>query len=183
MRGMQATTVIQNSYVGQTHTRCRSMKRGKNSPERDTRLNGDGRPKLVTGDEFTDRVRTHEEADQEEAAKEARGKAVKKYKVAVRNEEAGREPHGHQWEKENKISGLRDSWEKEWSRAKAEGRKIGWKKPRLADFELEKQKKKPTLKSFQKPDKSEHSEGPVDEAEDIADGCGDADGSEGVSMT
>ncbi len=35
------------------------------------------------------------------------------------------------------------------------------------------------MKSFQKPDKSEHSEGPVDEAEDIADGCGDADGSEG----
>ncbi len=84
MRGMQATTVIQNSYVGQTHTRLQEHEERKKQPRKRSRLNGDGRPKLVTGDEFTDRVRTHEEeADQEEAAKEARGEAVKKYKVAV----------------------------------------------------------------------------------------------------
>lgn len=56
MRGMQATTVIQNSYVGQIHTCLQEHEERKKRPRKRSQLNGDGRPKLVTGDEFTDRV-------------------------------------------------------------------------------------------------------------------------------
>ncbi|PBK75385.1 hypothetical protein ARMSODRAFT_876696, partial [Armillaria solidipes] len=40
--------------------------------------------------------------------------------------------------KRTKYQHRMTQWEKEQSRAKTEGRKIGWKKPKLADFELEK---------------------------------------------
>ncbi|KAK0502543.1 hypothetical protein EDD18DRAFT_1048081, partial [Armillaria luteobubalina] len=156
---MQATTVIQNSYVVQIHTCMQEHEERKKRPRKKSRLNGDGRPKLVTGDAFTDRVQIHEdEAVQEEAAKEARGEAVKKYKAAVEKWKKLEESRmAINEKKRTSYQHHVTQWEKEWSCAKAEGRKIGWKKPKLADFELEKQKKKPTLKSFQISDPSEDS--------------------------
>ncbi|PBK81834.1 hypothetical protein ARMGADRAFT_1039038 [Armillaria gallica] len=84
LQGMQATAVIQNSYIGQTHACLEEHKERKKQPKKRGWLNRDGKPKLVTSDAFTECVRAHtKETNNEEEAKAARGNAAKKYKAAM----------------------------------------------------------------------------------------------------
>ncbi|KAK0217812.1 hypothetical protein IW262DRAFT_1560109 [Armillaria fumosa] len=150
LRGMQATAVIQNSYVHQAHACLQEQEERKKRPKKRGRLNGDGMPKLFTSDAFTERARAHaKETNDEEEAKAVRENAAKKYKVAMEEWKKGEEDRmAINERKKEKYQHCVAAWEAERSQAKTEGRKMEWKKPKLADFELEKQRTKPTLKSF-----------------------------------
>ncbi|KAK0498200.1 hypothetical protein EDD18DRAFT_1071888 [Armillaria luteobubalina] len=142
--------VTQNSYVCQTHACLQEYEERKKQPKKRGRLNGDEKPKLFTSDEFTERAQDHEkEANDKEEAKAVRGNAMKKYKAAM--DEWKKEEEDHMAINERKKEKYQHhvaACEAERSQAKTKGRKMGWKKPRLADFELEKQRTKPTLKYF-----------------------------------
>ncbi len=58
IQGMQATTVIQNVYIGLTHSQIQEHEERKKRPKRKGKF-GDGMAKLVTGNEFTEGVKEH----------------------------------------------------------------------------------------------------------------------------
>ncbi len=84
IRGMQATTVIQNVYVGLTHSQIQEHEERKKRPKRKGKF-GDGMAKLVTGDEFTEGVKEHnKEVERQEDAKTAREEVARLYKEAMK---------------------------------------------------------------------------------------------------
>ncbi|KAK0430607.1 hypothetical protein EV421DRAFT_1661402, partial [Armillaria borealis] len=85
IRGMQATMVIQNVYVGDSHLQLQEHEERKKRPKKRTRIMGDGMAKLMTGDEFTQCVEEHEqEGIDEQKAKDARVELMEHYKMAIK---------------------------------------------------------------------------------------------------
>ncbi|KAF9007689.1 hypothetical protein BDZ89DRAFT_898224, partial [Hymenopellis radicata] len=147
MRGMQATTVIQNTYVRRTHAQLQEQEEKKKRPKKKSRKFGDGLAKLVTGDTFYQTVVEHEQAAEEEtAAKEARADVKTDYQEAIaiwtRNEE--KRVARVNKKKADHREAVKE-WERERNAAKSESRKARWTKPKLGP--IEKQRPKPTMKS------------------------------------
>ncbi|KAK0497711.1 hypothetical protein EDD18DRAFT_1046885, partial [Armillaria luteobubalina] len=105
----------------------------KKQPKKRGQLNGDGMLKLFTSDVFMKCVQAHtKETNEEEEAKAVRGDAVKRYKAAMKEWKQQEEDHvAINERKKKKYQNYVAAWEVEQSQAKTEGRKIGWKKPKL----------------------------------------------------
>ncbi|THU98320.1 hypothetical protein K435DRAFT_609342, partial [Dendrothele bispora CBS 962.96] len=79
--GAQASAVLANAYVGRVFTQLQEAEERRKKPKKKGRLNGDGMPKLLTGDDFFNKVLEHD-AIQEAATKkkETRADVLKVYR-------------------------------------------------------------------------------------------------------
>ncbi|PBK94779.1 hypothetical protein ARMGADRAFT_878218, partial [Armillaria gallica] len=110
---MQATTVIQNVYVGESHLQLQEQEERKKRLKKQTRIMGDGMAKLVTGDEFTKCVEEHEqEGIDEQEAKDARAELMEHYKTAIKKwEEREKQRSIRNEKKEARFCSALAAWE------------------------------------------------------------------------
>lgn len=134
--GMQSSIVLQGMFCERLSSQLAGQEE-KQRKRKKGQLNGDGLPRLLTGDDFYNRVAEHERTSAiEEAARQARKRQ--------RNERAGLMDPWKQAEKErlerNKArrTAFHEElalWTEECARAKEEGRRPGWVKPKLGKLE------------------------------------------------
>ncbi|THU78228.1 hypothetical protein K435DRAFT_582459, partial [Dendrothele bispora CBS 962.96] len=58
----QAFAVLANSYVGRAHTQLQEAEERRKKPKKTGYLNGDGMLKLLSGDDFFEKVLEHDKA-------------------------------------------------------------------------------------------------------------------------
>jgi len=135
LHGMQSTIVLQSMYCDQLSEKLAAQEEMKKA-KRKGQLVGDGLPRLLTGDEFYQRVVDHEQtvAD-EKLAHESRWKQKEHQSVLLAAWKEADEAH-KQWNKEQKAAYHQKLalWidEKEW--AKQERRRVGTK-PKMGKLE------------------------------------------------
>ena len=140
--GMQSSAILHVMYCDRL-TEQLAAQEERQKKKRKGQLNGDGLPKLLTGDEFYTRVVEHEKAIEQDKAdrenrqkqREAQPQLMASWKKA---DEARKERNNVQKEAYHEALRL---WEAERDLAKFENRRSGWKKPTRG--ELEKAEKKP----------------------------------------
>lgn len=140
--GMQSSAVLHSMYCDRL-TEQLAAQEEKQKKKRKGQLNGDGLPKLLTGDEFYMRVVEHEKAlEQDKVDRENRQKQWEEQSQLMASwkeaDEAQKERNKVQKEA---YHGALHLWEAERDLAKLEKRRPGWKKPMRG--ELEKVAKKP----------------------------------------
>ena len=136
MVGMQLTIVLQGLFCERLSSQLAGQE-DKQKKRKKGQLNGDGLPRLLTGDDFYNCVAEHERTSTiEEAAREAQKKRT--------NERAGLMDPWKQAEKErlernnSRQIAFREEtalWTEECTQAKDEQRQPGWAKPKLGRLE------------------------------------------------
>ena len=135
---MQATSVLQNIYVRGVQAELQAAADyNKMRGRKRVRLNGDGKPKLLTGDEFMELANQKEEEDRElEVAAEHRSNMRYEYHMARK-----------QWEVEERARKERNKWRKAEHQ---EATEMWLKRPRVGD-RFAPQGQKPIRKPFERP--------------------------------
>ncbi|KAK0477711.1 hypothetical protein EDD18DRAFT_1087586 [Armillaria luteobubalina] len=147
---MQETTVIQNVYIGQTHSQIQEHEEQKKRPKKKGTF-GDGMAKLVTSNEFMGGVKEYnKEAERQQNAKTVREEVTQLYKEAM-TKWTEQEKQCLKWNKKKQAKHKEQvaAWEKEQDMAKAEKRRPRWAKPKIAEFGLESIADRPKKKDFE----------------------------------
>lgn len=140
-RVLQAQAVLQDLYVGTVRAELQSQEE-KKSKGKSRKLNADGLPKLLDGDEFYQRVVEDNERRKLEEAEKVRKQAARGAAVGMKKK----------WEEEEEARKLRNNeataawqeavkqWEIERDRAKEARERPRWKKPSKPKAEPQKPK-------------------------------------------
>lgn len=128
--GLQTAVILQDVYLGRTRSQL-AAKEKKNKTRANTKVIGDGMPRLVTGSAFYNWVDTQTQAQEdEEAAKEVRRvereaqkRAVEEWAVEEQERKSRNDAITAKWK--NAVA----EWVVERDLAKEEHRRPRWKKP------------------------------------------------------
>ncbi|KAJ3875257.1 hypothetical protein F5051DRAFT_334200 [Lentinula edodes] len=161
MIGMQAGVILSNIYAVQVNKQLQA-KEAKEKGKGKTKLMGDGKAKLFTGDEFFRLCEEHEKQQKEDAENA----------IERRNFRQIHAERLAEWKKENEAIKERNklkkadydlavvAWEEEKAKAKEEKRKPRWNKPKWReDFKPEtlKQRPKKNVEGEEEDDESDES--------------------------
>ncbi|KAJ8474688.1 hypothetical protein ONZ51_g7033 [Trametes cubensis] len=166
---MQAATVLQGLYVNRVQEKLQAKEEKGTRKKR--KLLTDGLPRLLDGDEFFQKVTEHEAVLQrEKAEKDARKAERDRYAAAIdewtKQEQQRKERVA---EKRRQYRAAIEEWEREKGRAKQEGRRAGWGKPKLGKIEPQLPKPKYALTKAAEADEER------DEDEEDEDGQSDGE--------
>jgi hypothetical protein len=134
--GMQSTTVLHSMYCDNVSEQLAAQE-DKQKKRKTGQLNGDGLPRLLTGDEFHKQVVEHEAAAEEEKVerenrrklKEAQSGVMAAWKEADNTRKQRNKDQRSTYHEELRL------WEVERNLAKQEKRRTGWAKPKLGKLE------------------------------------------------
>ncbi|THU95546.1 hypothetical protein K435DRAFT_589243, partial [Dendrothele bispora CBS 962.96] len=110
----QAYAVLANSYVGRASTQLQEAEERRKKPKKKGHLNGDGMPKLLSGDDFFEKVLEHDKM-REAATKEKESRADVKKVYDERMEAYKKETAGIK-EKNEKVKATHGKKLNEWKK-------------------------------------------------------------------
>ena len=135
--GMQSTMVLQSMFCERLSGQLATQEEKQKKKRKKGQLNGDGLPRLLTSDEFYDRVVQHENAcEEEDAARESRRKRrEERAALMVTWQEAENERRKRNEGRKQAYREELRSWEEERERAKVERRRVQWNRPKQGKLE------------------------------------------------
>ncbi|KAF9238275.1 hypothetical protein BU15DRAFT_47895 [Melanogaster broomeanus] len=129
-------SVLQSIYCGRMAEQLAAQEE-KHKKAKKGQLNGDGLPRLLTGDDFFDLVVERQKAlEEEKVAKEIRQREKEELSGVIAVwKEADKERKNRNKARREAFRKELDMWEQERALAKSEKRRIGWKRPKLGKLE------------------------------------------------
>ncbi|KAJ6466254.1 hypothetical protein C8R45DRAFT_1021014 [Mycena sanguinolenta] len=159
MLEMQASTVLADMYSHRAHSQLQGAEERKRRKTGNRKM-GDGKAKYFSGDDFYQMcIEDDQKKEEELVAKERRATQKEAHAARIATwQQQNEEIRARNVKKREDYAADVVAWEAEKAAAKREKRRIGWVKPKRADYEIEKLLPRPKKGADDEPDDEDEDE-------------------------